>query len=340
MKKLLQVIFTCIAVISFSQTKEEIKFKGNILNYTDYAYKAFKVIDQREDQQIGTLPFGDKKEMREIVFPNNPGVDFNAWFAKSNGYATGNTEFVMVLKKLKLSIGESNGKTTEGNIDFSAQTFAKNGDKYQFLYKKDTVFTFNNKEIAEYMVKNIPVIYSVFIKKSYSLKPSAREVEIRDLADYEQYVKSNTLALKEGPLKDGIYLDHASFFNQTPEPGNFTFETNTKGEITKALKEEDGKKTKIQAYKMFAYVDKGKVYKHTFSGFMELNKDEKGYYVIANRGHLFPVAVNNTYGMFGLIGGIAGAIEQGERQKKMKKQDTGKVYIDPMTGEYDFSDES
>jgi hypothetical protein len=35
--------------------------------------------------------------------------------------------------------------------------------------------------------------------------------------------------------------------------------------------------------------------------------------------------------MFGLIGGIAGAIEENSRQKKMQKQDKEEVYIDSLT---------
>nr|WP_315033312.1 hypothetical protein [uncultured Chryseobacterium sp.] len=340
MRKLLQVIFTCIAVISFSQAKEVIKLKGNIMNYSDYSYKAIRVMDQREDKQIGTLPFGDQKEMREVVFPSTPGIDFNAWFAKGNNVESGKAELVLILKKLKLSVGVSNEKTTGGTIDFSAQTFAKLGDKYQFIYKKDTVFTFNHKEVSEQMVKNIPVIYAALIKKSYVTDPSEKKVSETEIKDYDLYVKSNSTALKDDQLKDGIYLNHNSFFDQTPEPGNYTLETNSKGEVTKAVKEENGKKTKISSYKMFVYVDKGKAYKQTFSGFLELKKDEQGFYITANRGYLFPAQSNSTLGMFGLIGGIAGAIEQGERQKKMKKQDLEKIYIDPLTGEYDFSDES
>ncbi|AZA81357.1 hypothetical protein C1637_01935 [Chryseobacterium lactis] len=340
MKKLLQIVCTCIAIISFSQAKEVIKLKGNIVNYTEYAYKSIKVIDQREDKQIGEIPFGDNKEMREVVFPSTPAIDFNGWFAKGNDLDKGKVEFVLVLKKLKLSVGESDGKTTTGTMDFSAQTFAKAGDKYQFIYKKDTVFTFNHKEVSEQMVKNIPVIYSAFIKKSYTLDPSDKKITDNDIKDYESYVKANAAALKEEQLKDGIYLSYTSFFDQLPEPGKYNLETNSKGEITKAVKEEDGKKSKISSYKMFAYVEKGKAYKQTFSGFLELNRDEKGFYVTTNRGHLFPVQSNSTYGMFGLIGGIAGAIEQGERQKKMKKQEAEKIYIDPLTGEYDFSGES
>ncbi|WP_415324717.1 hypothetical protein [Chryseobacterium sp. MMS23-Vi53] len=339
MKKILQVIFSFIAIISIAQTKEAIKFRGNVTNYNqDNTYKYLTVIDQREDKQIGTLPFGDKKEMREVVFPTTPANDFGNWYTKAN-YQGGNYEFVLILKRLKLSVGETVDKKTDGKMDFSAQTFLKDGDKYHFLYKKDTVFAFNNKEVSELMVKNIPTIYSIFIRKSYDIKPTEKAVSFDDLKDYETLTKNNYEAFKNDNLKDGIYLDHHSFFNQTPEQGNYTLEINNKGDVTRAVKEENGKKDKISANKMYAYVDKGKAYKKTFSGFFEIQKDAKGYFILANRGYLFPVQSNSTFGMFGLIGGVAGAIEQGARQNKMKKDGVENIYLDPLTGEYDFSEE-
>ena len=175
--------------------------------------------------------------------------------------------------------------------------------------------------------------------RTYRKRPVGNAVSINELSDYESFVNNNYAVYKSDQLKDGIYLDHFSFFNQTPEPGNYLLERNEKGEVTKALKEENGKKNKIPAYKMFAYVENGKAYKKGLSGFLDLNRNEKGFYVVSNRGYLFPAASNNTLGMFGLIGGVADAIQQGAEQKKMKKGDKFEIYIDPLTGEYDFPSE-
>lgn len=338
MKKFLQVFMTCFVMISFAQNKEVIKFRGNITNNSEgSAYKFLTVLDQREDKSIGILPFGETKEMKEVVFPTTPSNDFGSWYTKSN-YQGGGFEFILILKRLKLSVGETVGKNAEGKIDFSAQTFLKDGDQYHFLYKKDTVFSFSNKEVSEFMVKNVPAIYSIFIKKSYEIKPTEKSVSFADLKDYETFAKNNYEVFKGDQLKDGIYLDHQSFFNQVPEQGSYVLERNDKGEVTKAIKDENGKKSKISAFKMFIYVENGKAYKKTMSGFIELNRNDKGFYIISNKGLLFPVQSNSTYGMFGLIGGIAGAIEENSRQKKMQKQDKEEVYIDSLTGEYDFQD--
>ncbi|ASK31224.1 hypothetical protein CEY12_14430 [Chryseobacterium sp. T16E-39] len=339
MKKLLQIVCSFMIITTFSQGKETIKFKGNIWNYENETYKSLTVIDQREDKNIGTLPFGDQKEMKEVAFPTTPENDLGSWYSKSNDEGRkSESVLVLVLKKLKLNVGETVGKNTIGTIDFSAQTFSKEGSKYRFLYKKDTVFTLSHKDVAEFMVKNISTIFSVFITKTYHAKPIGNTVSVNELSDYESYLKNNYEVYKRDQLKDGVYLDHVSFFNQKPEPGNYLLEKNDKGEVTKAIKEENGKKNKISAYKMFVYVENGKAYKRVLSGFLELNQNEKGFYIVSNRGYLFP-AGSSGLGMFGLIGSVADVIQQGAEQKKMKKGDKTEIYIDPLTGEYDFPTE-
>jgi hypothetical protein len=338
MKKIFQIVLCFTAILSFSQAKEAIKFRGNITRFDDITYKGFKVLDQREDRSIGTIPFGENKEMKEVVFPTTPENDFRVWYDRGNSLS-GKNELVLILKRLKLSTGETDGKKTHGKMDFSAQLFQKEGDQYKFLYKKDTAFAFYDKEVSELMVKNIPTVFSVFIKKAYTLEPIQNAVTLNDLSDYESYTKNNYQALKNEQLKDGVYLDFTSFFNQIPAEGNYVLEKNDKGEVTKAIKTENGKKDRIAAYKMFAYVENGKAYKKTMSGFIEMNKNDNGFYIVANRGLIFPAQYSSTYGMFGLIGAVAGTIDQAAKQKKMKNEGKEEIYIDSLTGEYDFQDE-
>ena len=336
MKKLFQAFFFLLAVLLFSQAKEVIKFKGNITRFDDVTYKDFKVLDQRQDQSIGVLPFGESKEMKEVIFPTTPENDFKVWYDKGNSLS-GQNELLLILKRLKLSIGESDGKKTQGTMDFSAQIFQKEDDQYKFLYKKDTVFSFQDKDVSELMVKNIPVVFSVFIKKAYTLEPIQNVVTLNDLSDYEAYLRSTYTAFKNEQLKDGIYPNFTSFFNQNPLQGSYVLERNNRGEVTKAIKSENGKKEKISSNKMFAYIENGKAYKKTMSGFIELSKNENGFYIKANRGQILPVQYNSAYGMFGLIGAVAGSIDQAAKQKKMKTEEKEEIYIDLLTGEYDFS---
>ncbi|MGN7755990.1 hypothetical protein ACTJIV_00845 [Chryseobacterium sp. 22532] len=61
-------------------------------------------------------------------------------------------KWFLVLKKLKTYLGETVGKETEGDIEFSAQTFLKDGDNYKFLYKKDTVYRFIVSEVKIFRI--------------------------------------------------------------------------------------------------------------------------------------------------------------------------------------------
>lgn len=348
MKKILHITFILASIFSFSQDQEIIKDRGNLSNPKGNIYKSLEVIDQREDKKIGELPFGDNKEIKEIVFPTTVNNFLSQWYADSN-HKGGKYELILVLKHLKTYLGETNGKQTEGEIEFSAQTFLKDGDQYKFLYKKDTIYSFGSKNISDVMVKNIPVVFAMFLKKTYTLKPKEFPVSIDALTDYESYVRNNSEAYKNEQLKDGIYLNHTAFMNQTPEPGNYVLEKNEKGAVLRAIKEENGKKNKVSANEMFAYVENGKAYKKTYSGFLELNKNDKGFYLISNRGYLLPAQNSSVFlsvgggtnaGMYGGVAvGLVGILERGIRQNKMKKEEKFPIYIDTLTGEYDFSEE-
>ncbi|AYN00817.1 hypothetical protein [Chryseobacterium sp. 3008163] len=343
MKKIIRIIFILFSVICFAQGEEIIKERGNLSNPKGNIYKSLEVIDQREDKKIGEMPFGDDKKVREIVFPVTANAFLSKWYTDSN-HKGGKHELILVLKKLKTTIGETSSKETEADVEFSAQTFLKEGDRYSFLYKKDTVYSFKSKNISDVVVKNIPVVFAMFMKKTFTKKADDKFVTSDALADYESYVKSNSEAYTSSQLKDGIYLDHQSFLHQAPLQGKYIFERNGKGDVTKAIKDENGKKDKISAHEMFAYIENGKIYKHTFSGFMEVFKNEKGFYLMSNRGNILPVKPSSfSVGVGGVYNGIAiglvSVIDRSIIQNKMKRDEIMEIYIDPLTGEYDFSDE-
>lgn len=347
MKKIIQIIFVLFSMVSFSQNQEVIKERGNLSNPKGNIYKSLEVIDHRDDHKIGELPFGDDQKMKEIIFPGTAGNFLSKWYTDSN-HKGGKHELVLVLKKLKASIVATSEKEKEGDVEFSAQTFLKEGDHYSFLYKKDTVYSFKSKNISEAMVKNIPVIFAMFMKKTYTKKPDENHVSADVLADYESYVKSNAEGYKNKPLKEGIYLNHYAFLHQNPLAGKYVLEKNDKGEVIKAVKDENGKKDKISANEIFCYVENGKIYKKTYSGFIEMNKNEKGFYLLSNRGYVLPATSSGVFvgvapGAAGIYGGAAvgliSILERSSRQRKMKKEELTEIYIDPLTGEYDFSNE-
>lgn len=193
---------------------------------------------------------------------------------------------------------------------------------------------FSHRDVADVMVKNMYHILSLYFDKTYKVKPVNYDLTIDEVSDYQKYV-NNYEAFKNETLKDGIYLDYNSFFRQIPEDGNYILERFEDGKLARAVKTENGKKKKIPTHKMFIYVENGKAFKNTFSGFYEVNRNEKGFYIFSKPEMLYPPQYNIRLGMmFGLVGVIADAIISSSNQKG--KDVVQEIYIDPMTGEFDF----
>lgn len=335
MKKWLSVIFICITVMSFGQNKEIIKLKGSIPNNGETEYKALAVIDQRQDKTIGILPFGEDKEMREVAFETSPNDDLGNWFRKSN-LKGGKKELILVLNELRLSVKESNDKKKLGIMRFSAQTFSKEGDQYQFLYKKDTVFLFSHQDVSDIMVKNIHHVFSGLLTLTYHKQPQNEILSLNEVSDYEGYIKNTRDIFKNETLKDGIYLDYISFFKQTPEEGSVLEKNEFMGTVTRGTIEKNGKTKKLPTHKIFAYVENGKAYKILNDKLADLNRNEKGFYLVASPKDVFRKGINPAFAMFGIAGVLVGAVAT-----EVFSNDTMKeIYLDPLTGEYDISDEN
>ena len=65
---------------------------------------------------------------------------------------------------------------------------------------------------------------------------------------------------------------------------------------------------------------------------------------MSNRGNILPVKPSSfSVGVGGVYNGIAiglvSVIDRSLRQSKMKRDEIVEIYLDPLTGEYDFSDE-
>lgn len=324
---------SCMVMISFAQNTKIIKLKGDITNNGEGDYNSLIVIDKRQDTSIGIIPFGEGSEKREVLFKNGAAEELSSWYRKSN-LKGGKQDLVLILNDLKLSVKETHEKRNIGKMVFSVQSFVKEGDQYQFLYKKDTTFMFRHRDVADVMVKNIHHIFSLYFERTYKSKPTQYSLTLNEISDYQNYI-DNYPAFKNETVKEGIYLDYNSFFRQTPEEG-YTLEKFEGGKIDRAVKTENGKKKKISARKMFIYAENGKVFKNTYSGFEELLKNEKGFYVVAKPTSLFPPQYDIKLGlMFGLIGGIADALLFNQNKLSNNPQE---IYIDPMTGEYDLKD--
>jgi len=86
--------------------------------------------------------------------------------------------------------------------------------------------------------------------------------------------------------------------------------------------------------RLFGYVENGTAFRLTPVGFLEMKKDEKGFFVISSKNAL---STQVSEGMIagsligGVVGGaVAGAIDSKDSQySKMQK-----IYIDSLTGAY------
>jgi len=335
MKRLLQMMMVLLMLNAFAQNKEFIKLKGDIPNNGEGDYNSLIVIDKRINKSIGFLPFGENREMKEVSFPKSAEEDLVGWYQKSN-LKGGKQDLFLVLHNLDLSVKETEERRNIGRINFSVQSFVKEGDKYKFLYKKDTVFMFSHRDVSDVMVKNIHHLFSLYFDRTYKAKPVNYILSIDEVSDYKSYVR-NFPVFKNEVFKDGIYLDYNSFFRQTPEEGNYVIERFEEGKPYRAVKNENGKKKKIPLHKAYVFVENGKAYKNTFSGFQEVFKNEKGVFLLTKPDSLFPPQYDLKLGlMFGLAGAVADAIMYSP--KSGSKKTVQEIYIDPMTGQYDFVD--
>ncbi|MBC7557273.1 MAG: hypothetical protein H7195_09970, partial [Chryseobacterium sp.] len=156
--------------------------------------------------------------------------------------------------------------------------------------------------------------------------------------NYNEILKQKYAAFTNVQLKDGVYLDYVSFFEQKPVEYYQLVKNN--GEVIRAV---DAKDDRIPARKFFCYVENGKAYKNTAIGFLALNKDEKGYFVQSNLGILSPeeIKISVFYVLAGgIVGGVVGGVVEGIRAdvklQKAMKEEKYNIYVDFLNGEYIF----
>ena len=286
--------------------------------------KSLNLLDLRENKEVGQIKkFSSGKESK-VVFQKEEKQAVKEWFEKYNE-TKGKDELYLVLRKLNISQEDAQNK-----LEVSAGVFAKKADKFHYISKVDTVLFDQGNSNA--LVRAIPALLGNVIKKSYKIVPWKEELSQENLANYEEVMKQNMPAFTETTLKDGVYKSYYSFFRQTPEEGYFTIVKNEKGVVLRAVKEG---KTRIPARQISIYVADGKAYKNTLVGFVEMEKDSKGYYIMSNHASLFPPQTQMVYGfMFGALGGAIDGIIASNKAKKEQAKEKSKYYIDHLTGYY------
>lgn len=331
--------FLMIAVSLSAQKTEVVELKQSIKDRKGNT-KAITVIDNRADKEIGNIPF--RKETFTLKFANDDLKSYiEDWFSKDNK-AKGNNDIVLMLEDLKAYNENPEEKTSMTKIKFKFSSFIKRNDKYYFLNRTQNVIT-SDSNFPKYIASQISNVVTGIIKESYVSVPLRSAMFEEDLTNYEKYVTGNSPLFGGTELKDGVYKDFRSFYEQKPEP-NYVTDKNKKGRVTH-IKDinADVNNEIIGNEEVFGYIENGKAYRSTPAGYLEMIRDEKGFYVVATKAELFPA--NNGNGEMigamagGMIGALIGAaIDSGSnrRGKNVDTSDIPNVYMDSLTGKYIF----
>ncbi|WP_294212534.1 hypothetical protein [uncultured Chryseobacterium sp.] len=324
-------IFLLLSAFLSAQKTEVIDLSKSVKDSKN-SVGSFSVIDQRADQQVGSVMYHD--DPVSILFEHNASQDIKDWFYKYNP-GKGSNNMVFLLEDLKVS-EDKKEKYSVGKLELRASIFMKKDDGYHFVYRKDTVATVSSRNtpyMAQSLAKKITLIFTDLLKGSYTRNPWDLSIRENELSDYASLLKGKLDILKADSLKDGVYKDYYSFFTHHPEPG-FVLQANDKGVLTKAVKGEE--KTPLRNF--YAVVYKGVAYKIIPVGYAEIFRNENGLFIEAKREELFP-ASNTSLAQIGgatggLVGGLIGAVIDVSAAKQRKRIPGSEVYIDPLTGNY------
>lgn len=329
------LILFLFPLLIFAQKKEVFKLKFPLKDYTRTT-KSLEVIDVRKNKEIKDIFY--RGNTYSFSFPtNNLSKDIENWFKENNKKRDKATnEIVMLVEDLNI-FNENRNNQIFCVLDMKVSTFLKKDQNYYFLKRYDNVISLNSKEeagIPNTFAENTQKVLQNLMFETYRANPLEIAIPEKDLNNYDEILKSNYAAFSKNDLKDGVYLDSKSFFTQTPLE-NYKLIKNSKDEVLKATNAEEDK---IPRRKIYIYVENGKAFKNTQAGFLQLQKDENGFYVIANKYILFPEEINTSsaFFLFGAIGGIGASVQFYIKYKKALEGEKYKIYIDYLNGEYSF----
>jgi len=337
MKQIL--LFFLFSGMVFAQKTQFIQLTQSIKDKNKIA-KSLTLIDRRDDKTIGTV--SHRKEPYELKFEEeNLENLFQKWFLEDNK-TPGNTEFLLILEELKAG-DEQKGKLVIGKLKLKMVTFIKRNDKYYFVKRINIMKDYKPNDhayITRAIAYKISLEISSLIKDSYSEPITNFPISESELNDYEKVISGKFKLFNSEKLTDGVYTDYRSFYKQEPN-NDYSVKKNNKGVITGV--------SNIKGYDtytndVFAIVDNGVAYRSTPFRLIEMVKEDNKFYVLSSKEELFPT--NNAGAAVagaligGIVGGVIGAvIDASSTKKNIEKAGLSKIEIDPLTGEYDFSNE-
>lgn len=331
-----------ISIFISAQKIELIKLDQSIKDRKSLT-RSLTLIDNRTDKNIGIL--SAKKGTIEVKLSNEDLKTFvENWF-ESDNKIKGNNDIVLLLEELKVYDEQTqNDKQMYAKARIKISSFIQRNDKYYFIDRFNTVIVCDQRRTAssaKYLSQAISDAISEFIKASYSNPVQRKYIPDNELNHYDSYLIKNNKSLSE-ELKDGVYLNFKNFSNQLPAT-DYHFEKNKKGNVVRIKNKED---LAVSLDQIFCYVDSGKAYRVTPVGFLEMKKNENGFYILSSRAQLFTQTKTGGAMIGAMAGGIVGAaigaaIDSGSNKTAInglgfKSATISNVYIDSLTGDFTF----
>ncbi|MDQ0783811.1 hypothetical protein [Chryseobacterium sp. W4I1] len=335
------VFFLLFSMALSAQKKEIIELNQNIKDKKGLT-KSLTFIDNRNDKTIGTIT--GKKGTSDINFADGDLKNqFETWFSKDNT-VKGNNDITLILEDLKAYNEQDPGQQEAfGKVRIKISSFLKRNDRYYFITRFENVIVSDPKktgDMPKFLAQQISEVFSEFIKGSYSGTVLGVMIPENELGNYSPYLNKNFKAYNEPQLADGVYKNFKSFYDQKPEPG-YSIVKNKKGRLMN-VKYKD---LSVPLSEVFCYVDSGKAYRGIPSGFVEMVKGNKGFYIISSRAQLSVQKMTGGMMVGALAGGVVGALVGGALDPGTshtaaitgaKTTTSSKVYIDSLTGAYVF----
>lgn len=332
MKKIL--FFFLFSLFLSAQKVELIQLKQNIKDRRGMT-KSLTLIDNRTDKNIGTLSY--KGETIQMKFPEEDLKNYvETWFAGDNK-TRGNNDITILLEEIKIDDFKNTG-LAKAKIKISS--FINRNGKYYFINRYNTSMDFNSKitpNVPKAVSSTIETVFSSLINDSYAHIAFSIPILESEINNYEAIVGKNIKFLNAPELTNGVYKDFRSLSLLKPEPGYYV-EKNKKGKVTGVKNSEN---LLLSAEYVFAYIEDGKIFRLTPVGFLEMQKDDKGYFVFSSRLELFPPQNANNGAMIGamtggLVGALIGSALDSGGGRRDHSNNLSNIYIDQLTGEYTF----
>jgi hypothetical protein len=324
-------------MFSFSLSAQQVQFIKLNQNIKDKfsRTKSLTLIDNRADKNLGTVTH--KGETVQMKFSEEDLKNYvETWFAGDNK-TRGNNDITLLLEEIKIDDFKNTGLT---KVKIKISSFINRNGKYYFINRYNSSMDFNSKitpNIPKTVSSTIETVFSSLINDSYAHIAFSTPILESEINNYETIVGKNIKFLNAPELTNGVYKDFRSLSLQKPEPGYY-IEKNKKGKVTGVKNSEN---LLLSSEYVFAYIEDGKIFRLTPVGFLEMQKDDKGYFVFSSRLELFPPQNANTGAMIGamtggLVGALIGAALDSGTGRRDNSNNLSNIYIDQLTGEYTF----